>query len=135
MTEQIINSKQSLDAYKAYLDIQFSKKHYLRMTCKTGDLRTLSQNAALHVFCTQVSEALNDAGFDFRVFVKPGYPVPFNENLVKEYLWRPIQKAITGKNSTTQPKVNEYILIYDALNLKLAEHGIHVPWPCKENMK
>jgi len=101
---------------------------------KTGKQRTLTQNAALHLFCTQLSEALNDAGFDFRTFIKEGYPVPFNENLVKEYLWRPIQKAITGKESTTKPERHEYGLIYDALNVKLAEHGIYIPWPCKDTM-
>ena len=50
------------------------------------------------------------------LIVKEGYPVPFNAELVKDYLWRPIQKAITGKQSTTQPETHEYSLIYDALN-------------------
>jgi hypothetical protein len=134
MSEQIINSRQSLEAYKAFLDAQFEKHHYLRVTSKTGKQRTLTQNASLHLFCDFLADALNDAGFDFRTFVREGYPVPFNEVLVKEYLWRPIQKAITGKDSTTKPETHEYAMIYDSLNLKLAEHGIYVPWPCKETV-
>jgi hypothetical protein len=134
MAEQIINSRQSLEAYKKFLDVQFEQHKYLRTTMKTGKQRTLTQNSSLHLFCQQLADALNDAGFDFRAFVKEGYPVPFNEMLVKEYLWRPIQKAITGKESTTKPLMNEYGLVYDALNMKLSEHGIYVPWPCKETV-
>ena len=134
MNEQIINSRQILEAYKKLLDAQFEKHHYLRATLKTGKQRTLTQNASLHLFCQLLADALNDAGFDFRTFVKEGYPVPFNEMLVKEYMWRPIQKAIIGNDSTTKPKTHEYGMIYDALNIKLVEHGIYVPWPCKETM-
>jgi len=134
MTEQIINSLQSLEAYKKFLDVQFEQHKYLRIALKNGKQRTLTQNASMHLFFQLLSDALNDAGFDFRTFVKDGYPVPFNEMLVKEYLWKPIQKAITGKESTTKPETHEYGIIYDVLNMKLADHGIYVPWPCKETM-
>ena len=133
MSEAIINSRESLEAYKVFLDAQFEKHKHLRLTVKTGKQRSQTQNAALHLFCSQLADKLNEAGFDFRVFIKEGYPVPFNEMLVKEYLWRPIQKAITGKDSTTKPERNEYALIYDSLNLKLAEHGIFQAWPTQEN--
>ena len=129
----IINSEQSLAAYKLFLDAQFKKHKFLRLTVKTGKQRSQTQNAALHLFCSQLADALNDAGFDFRAFIKDGYPVPFNENLVKEHLWKPIQKAITGKESTTKPERHEYAMIYDSLNLKLAEHGLFVPWPSKDS--
>lgn len=134
MSEQVVNSRQSLEAYKAFLDAQFEKHKFLRVTVKSGKQRTLTQNASLHVFCQLLADALNDAGFDFRTFVKEGYPVPFNEALVKDFIWRPIQKAITGKESTTKPETHQYAEIYDAINLKLADHGIYVPWPCKETM-
>ena len=131
--ETIINSKQSLDAYKKYLDTQFEQHKFLRLSLKTGKQRTLSQNSALHLFCQQLADALNDAGFDFRTFIKAGYAVPFNDQLVKNFIWRPIQKAITGKDSTTKPETGQYAEIYDVLNVKLAEYGLFVAWPCKEN--
>ena len=130
--EQIINSQESLNAYKQYLDKQFEQHKYLRVSLKNGKQRTLRQNAALHLFCKQVADALNDAGFDFRLFIKDGYPVPWTEELAKDYLWRPIQKAVTGKISTTKPERHEYVEIYDVLNAKLAEEGIYVPWPQKD---
>jgi hypothetical protein len=135
MAEDIINSRQSLEAYKKYLDAKFEKAKYLRVTTKTGKQRTSTENASLHLFCDRVAKALNDAGFDFRVFIKDGYPVPWTEALAKDYLWRPIQEAVTGHNSTTKPERGKYGEIYDVLNVKLAEHGIYVPWPCKETMQ
>ena len=132
MSEQVINSEQSLEAHIANLRVQYDKYKYIRYSLKTGKQRTLTQNRALHKFCSMLAEQLNDAGYDFRTFVKEGYPVPFNESLVKEHLWRPIQKAVTGKESTTKPETHEYSKIYDVLNQKLAEHGVFVPWPSKE---
>lgn len=134
MSELIINSRQALEAHKKSLDVMFEKNKYLRITVKNGKQRTLTQNAALHLFCKHVADTLNEAGMDFREFIKDGYAVPFNEQLVKDHIWRPFQKAITGKDSTTKPQTQEYGIIYDALNVKLAEYGIHVPWPCKETM-
>ena len=133
MTETIINSAESLEAYKVFLDSQFEQHKYLRLTLKTGKQRSQTQNRALHLFCSQLANALNNAGYDFRTFVKEGYPVPFNENLVKDFIWRPIQEAVTGKVSTTKPERGEYSQIYDVLNLKMAEYGLHVPWPSREN--
>jgi len=133
MTEQVINSKQSLEAYKKYLDAQYEKHKYLRVTDKTGKQRTLTQNKALHVFCSLLADALNDGGYDFRTFVKEGYAVPFTPDMVKDYIWRPIQKAVTGKESTTKPETHEYAKIYDSVNLKMVEYGLYVPWPVKND--
>jgi len=133
MNEAIINSRQSLEAYKKLLDAQFEQHKYLKVTVKDGNKRTPTQNASLHLFCQQLAVAMNDAGFDFHVFIKEGYPVPFTPALVKDHMWRPIQKAITGHASTKDPEPGQYAQIYDALNMKLAEYGIFVPWPCKEN--
>ena len=134
-SEQIINSRQSLEAYKKYLDVQFEINKYLRMSIKTGRQRTSTQNAALHLFCGQLSDALNDASIDFRVFVKEGYRVPFTKDLALDYVWRPVQKAITGHTSTTQPQTYQYSKIYDSVNVKIAEYGIYVPWPTIETKK
>ena len=133
MTGIVINSEKSLEDRIVFLREQFEKHKHLRVSILTGKQRSPSQNAALHVFCKLVADALNKGGFDFRVFIKDGFPVPFSADLVKEYLWRPVQKAITSEISTTQPKFEEYYMIYDSLNVKLAEHGIHVPWPVEKD--
>lgn len=135
MSEQIINSEQALESQIANMRAQYAKHKYLRVDVKTGKQRTSTQNRALHKWCAMVAVALNDAGYDFRTFIKEGYPVPFNESLVKEHLWRPVQKVMTGKDSTTKPETHEYAEIYDVLNAKLAEHSVYVPWPSVETMR
>jgi len=131
---QTITNSQDLDAYIKNIRIRFEKDKIIKVDAKSGKTRTLTQNASLHKFCSMLAQAMNEAGFDFRVFIKEGYPVPFTEELVKEYIWKPIQKAVTGHESTTKPEPKQYSEVYDALNVKLAEHGLYIPWPCRENM-
>lgn len=134
MTDIQINDDKALEDYIMFLRAKFKKDKAIKVSVKSAKTRSLTQNRALHLFCKQLSVALNDAGFDFREFVKEGYPVPFNEALVKEYLWGPIQRAVTGFDSSTKPEPKQYSEIYDALNMKLLEHGLFVPWPCKDEM-
>jgi hypothetical protein len=126
----LISNESQLNAYYEHLKTKLAKDQAISVTVKSAKTRTLTQNRSLHLFCKQLAEVLNDAGFDFRVFIKEGYPVPFNDRLVKEYIWGPVQKAITGFDSTTKPEPTQYTEIYDALNAKLCEHGIFAPWPC-----
>ena len=131
---QTITNNQDLEAYIKNIRIRFEKDKIIKVDAKSGKTRTLTQNASLHKFCSMLAQAMNEAGFDFRVFIKEGYPVPFTEELVKEYIWKPIQKAVTGHESTTKPEPKQYSEVYDVLNVKLAEHGLYVPWPCRSNM-
>ncbi|MDC0637457.1 hypothetical protein OAP25_02030 [Flavobacteriaceae bacterium] len=132
--ETTINNQKALDDYIVFLRAKLEKDKAIKVSAKSAKARTLTQNRTLHLFCTHLAKALNDGGFDFRAFIKEGYPVPFNEALVKEYIWGPIQKAITGFDSSTKPTPKQYSEIYDALNTKLIEHGLFCPWPCKEEM-
>jgi hypothetical protein len=135
MSEQVINSQQSLDAYKKFLDDQFKKHKYLRTTAKTGKQRTLTQNRSMHLYCDHVSVALNDAGFDFRQSLRHDIDVPWSESLAKDYIWRPVQAAVTGFESTTKPETHQYSEIYEILNRHLSnKFGVFVPWPSKESM-
>ena len=129
---QTITNSQDLEAYIKNIRIRFEKDKIIKVDAKSGKTRTLTQNASLHKFCSMLAQAMNEAGFDFRVFIKEGYPVPFTEELVKEYIWKPIQKAVTGHESTTKPEPKQYSEVYDVLNVKLADHGLYVPWPCRE---
>lgn len=132
MTEKVITSQKALDDYMVYLQTKFDKHKYLRVSDKVRRKRTLTQNNCIHKLCELLAEALNDAGFDFRAFVKDGYEVPFTPELVKDHLWRPIQVAMTGKKSTTELTTIECSDVYDVLNRKTAEYGIHVSWPSRD---
>ncbi len=97
--------------------------------------RTLAQNNSIHLYCDWVSEALNECGQDVRKFIKPGIDLMWTPYLVKELLWRPTQKALFGKKSTTQlNKIGEIDDIYDVLNKAISERtGQHIPFPSVEN--
>jgi len=96
--------------------------------------RTDQQNRALHKYCELLAEALNNAGLEMKtVLSAKSVDVPWNKNTVKEVLWRPIQEAMTGKESTTEITTVEPSEIYHVLDRHMGEKfGIHVEWPSEE---
>ena len=98
--------------------------------------RTDKQNAALHLYFTQLSEALNDAGFDMKKLLKQEIDIPWDTINAKEYLWRPIQKELLKKKSTTELKSNEIDKVYEVLNRMIGERtGIYIPFPSIEELE
>ena len=92
--------------------------------------RTDIQNNALHLYFQMLSDALNMAGLDMKKTLKPEIDIPWSKETVKDYLWRPIQEAMTGKASTTELDKLEPSDIYMVLDRHLSEKfGIHVEWP------
>ena len=131
--ELLINSEQSLEAAIVQLRMQFNEKKYVKAKLSYGRSRTLTQNRALHKFCQMLADKLNEAGLDQKKVLKPEVEIPWTQEAVKEHLWRPIQKAVTGLDSTTKPEASQYSDIYEVLNRHLTTKlGVHVPWPNKE---
>ena len=128
-----IQNEQQLEEHIKHLRADFDKHKFLKLTIESG-IRTISQNKSLHLYCEQVAVALNDAGYDVRTFFRDDFVVPFSQHIVKDNMWRKIQKAITGKESTTKASKKEYIEIYEHMNRLLADKGIHVPWPSNDNL-
>ena len=89
--------------------------------------RTAKQNDALHLYFEMIAQALNREGLDVRlvlnVISEKGIDMMWSKELVKELLWRPIQKKWVGKHSTTKlDSIGEITQIYDMLNKFLAEN-------------
>ena len=100
------------------------------------DQRTIKQNKALHVYFELLAETLNSCGLDMRVVLKPEIDIPWAKESVKEYLWRPIQKAQLQKRSTTELNRKDINIIYETLNRFLGEKlGVHMPFPSLENLE
>jgi len=97
------------------------------------DLRTAQQNRALHQYFNMLSEALSSAGYDIPTVIKAGVSVtPY---VVKEFMWKPVQKAILGKESTASLRKNEIDTVYNNLNRITGEKfGINIPFPSIEEM-
>lgn len=102
---------------------------------KTQRQRTTQQNKALHVLFRMLAEELNDAGLDMRKTLKQSVDIPWDPKTVKEYLWRPVQKAQLGKDSTTELTTEEIDKVFDTINRHLGERfGLHVPFPSIEEL-
>lgn len=100
---------------------------------KKTDKRTIVQNSAMHKYFSLVAEALNDAGLDMKQVIKAD--VEWSMFSVKEYMWKAIQKAILGKESTTLLKKDEIDSVYLNMNrLTASKFGIDIPFPSVESM-
>jgi len=97
--------------------------------------RTLTQNGSMHLWFTQVSKALNDAGYSVQAILKlfkEGYDLEFTTENVKEILWRPAQKGMYGKLSTKDlDKHKEITEIHKVVMRFLSEkaHIDYIPFP------
>lgn len=132
--ELLINSEGSLEAAINELIEQFNEKKYVKVKLSYGRQRTLTQNAALHKYCEMLASALNDAGYDMKRTIKQDVDIPWNQASAKQFLWRPIQKAVTGLDSTTKPEASQYSAIYEVLNRHMSQKfGVSVSWPQREN--
>lgn len=97
--------------------------------------RTIPQNNALHLYFQMVADALNDAGYDVRHVVKPDIDIPWTKELVKNHLWRPVQKLAFEKESTTELlKQKEIDKIWEILNRYLSKYGVHIQFPSQWNL-
>lgn len=100
------------------------------------DQRSNKMNRCLHKYCRDLGEALNDAGLDMKTVLNDEVEIPWNEYMVKEFLWKGIQKAMTGEDSTTSPSDLMYTQIYKVLDRHIAaKHGISVSWPSIESQQ
>ena len=83
--------------------------------------RTLNQNSAIHAYCDEVAKVMQARGMDMKTVIKEGVPIEPTMYMVKEYMWRPIQKAVTGCESTTKINTIEVNEVYEHLSRLLAE--------------
>jgi hypothetical protein len=134
-----VNSDFKLEQFILKVKALYKDHGYVTFDWATGKQRTNSQNRALHLWCELVAQTLNDAGMEMVVNVpdktrKP-WEVPWTKTSVKEQIWRPVQIAMTEKESTTEAERIEYNLVYEAISRRFAQSfGLVLPlWPDKES--
>jgi hypothetical protein len=99
---------------------------------KSNEQRTLTQNRAIHKYCAMVSQDLNDCGLDMKRVIKDEIDIPWTEASAKEYLWRPIQKALKLPDSTKDLNKKEVSQVYEVLSRHLSQkHNITTPFPSR----
>lgn len=137
MNQEIeINNYDSLQRALSFLsNIVPDKNRPIIIIIREGTKRPRSDlmNRCMHKYFEKLAEALNDAGYDFKKFLEVSQyklDVPWNKYLCKDTLWRPVQIAMTGKESTTAATDGECCQIYDVVNARVAElTGVSVEWP------
>lgn len=90
-------------------------------TEKEFPARSKMQNKSIHLFCEQLAETLNDAGYDMKKTLKPSIDIPWTKDSVKKFLWKPIQDTLFNKESTTDLKTNEVTKVHEVLVRHLGE--------------
>lgn len=92
--------------------------------------RTKCQNRALHTYFEILAQELNNAGLDQRKVLKPSVDIPWTKEAVKTQLWKPIQDAMIGKDSTTELNTKQVSEVYEVLNRHIGmKHGVSVQFP------
>jgi len=136
MTDTLtINSEIALaKAQKQLADLWRENKYIEVDIRRKAKQRTLTQNRALHLFCQWLADTLNDAGYDMRRTLRQDVELPWTQESVKEHLWRPIQKAMTEKHSTTEITTVEPTAIHEVLSRHLGQKlGVTCPpWPKRD---
>ena len=91
--------------------------------------RTLQQNKALHLRCKQIADALNEAGLPMQKVLKPSIEIDWTPENVKEYLWKPIMKALYVKESTTELSKSGEIDHIDRTLIRMLGEKFHIELP------
>src|SRR5699024_6721958 len=128
-----INSRAALAAAIETITADWERCKYLELFFTENEQqRTLTQNAALHKWLELVAETLNDAGLDMRRTLRHDVDIPWTKSSVKEYIWKPVQEALTNKQSTTEANRVEYADVEQVIARHLATKGVQTPpWPKK----
>lgn len=144
MKYDLSNDKENQTAY-----IQFN--HYLQNgrlieLKEIKKTRTNLQNAALHQFYVLISQELNNLGQEF-TYIKPSiafnkskwncrlfaeddfYSTMYTTDIVKEHMWRPIQKTLFNIESTKELNTSQINDIADVLIKFFGEKGIYINFP------
>lgn len=97
--------------------------------------RTDTQNNCLHKWLRQLAADLNAAGLDMKKTLRHDAEIPWTEQAAKDFMWRPVQEALAGKESTADASTTDYPAVYEVIVRHLAQtHGFTAPpWPDRFN--
>jgi hypothetical protein len=87
--------------------------------------RTISQNSSIRVFDRLLADELNAKGHTVKLVLekmKTGADVPWTPSSAHDLLWKPMQKAMTGKESSTELDTTQPSDIHKTLMFWLVEN-------------
>jgi len=98
---------------------------------------TNEQKKAIHVYCRELADALNSAGYDYNDHKVIKVKVSYTKDNVYETIWKSVQTALfPEKTSKADLDKNDISLIYENVNNIIASRvGTHVPFPDKRRLE
>ena len=135
MTDKwVVCSDHTEEVFIAHARKLYKQHKYVEFSIKAGAKRTNQQNKAMHKYFDLLANAFNDAGLDMKQTLSADIDTPWTALLVKELIWKVVQKATIDETSTTKANRTDYTLIYETINRHTASTwGISIPWPTKED--
>jgi len=99
--------------------------------------RTITQNASLHLWLTQMATAMSDAGFTHRKLwgsMKESFDLPVTMEMLKG-ISQKVAMDMFGKSHTAKLTTVEMQNLYETLNLAFGQSvGVSLPWPSQESL-
>ena len=131
MQYYVMNAHDMGGYIKVLRDLPIPERGYLFQWGIIKNQRTNAQNNAIHLYCAQLANRFNDAGFLIHEeFFGKAMEIDWNQDRVKSRLWKPTQVKMLEKESTTELETTEVTEVYDTLNRWMSTHlKIHVPFP------
>lgn len=113
-------------------DLPFDPPFKIVIRPKQTNRRTLSQNAALHLYCDMIAQAMTEAGITQRELIgrfKRGFELPVTGHMIKA-IFREVGRAMYGKESTADLSTTEISEVYRVVDERFGEvTGVTCPWP------
>lgn len=120
----------------ACLDMGLSKSITKSLIENLPKKRSSQENKALHVLFQNIAYELNRLGLEFTFRGIKGMEIQttYSPEIVKQFLWKPLQDALLKKESTTQLTHNDISLIFEILGKWFAENGVEINFPSIESI-
>ena len=83
--------------------------------------RTLRQNNAMHKFFEMIASEMNGIGREFCFQIVNERSIPYTSEIVKAFIWKPLQKLITGKERTRDLTTEEVSKVAELIEKTLWE--------------
>ncbi|MEI8205061.1 MAG: hypothetical protein WCH34_18730 [Bacteroidota bacterium] len=121
---------------KTCLNMGLSKSITKALIDNLPKKRSSQENRALHVLFQNIAYELNRLGleFTFRGIKGMDIQTTYSPEIVKNFLWKPLQDALLKKESTTELTHNDIALIFEILGKWFAENGIEISFPSIESL-
>ncbi len=92
--------------------------------------RTITQNSAMHKYFELLAIAFSDAGLDMKAILKDDAEIPATKENIKLCVWKKVQAAMFGEESTTELTTAQVSEVYAVVDRHTSSaFGVHVEFP------